>query len=127
MSELVNFAKAELRAAGLFDPDADYDGAIAGTVVSLMETFSAYGHSGVSAEHTLDVFDKLARHIPLTPLTGEDDEWEEHEVSLKAAPLWRNRRCPTILKNEDRAWDTAKGGSYSSGAHGRVTFPYAVE
>jgi hypothetical protein len=114
---LMKFVKSELRAAGLFDADADYDGAIATTVVALVETFSAYGHSGGSAEQTLAVFDKLVRRIPLTPLTGEDDEWEERRDD---EPFWRNTRCPTVCKDLVTAWDSARGDK-------TITFPYAVE
>jgi hypothetical protein len=115
MSELVKFAKSELRAAGLFDEDADYDGEIAPVVVSLMETFTAYGHSGGSASRTLAIFDKLARHIPITPLTGEDDEWREYEG------IWQNTRYHTVFKDKDGvAWDTANHNM-------PVHFPYTVE
>jgi hypothetical protein len=119
MSELVNFAKAELRASGWFDADADYDGAIAPVVVSMMETFTAYGQSGGSADITVNVFAKLARHIPLTPLTGEDDEW--YEPLEMSEPRWQqNKRCHTIFRDKDRAWDSARGDK-------TVTFPYTVE
>ncbi len=115
MSELVKFAKAELRAAGLFDTDADYDGAVAANVVALMETYTAYGHSGGSAEATLGIFNKLANHKPLTPLTGEDDEWDD----TASEGLQCNNRCPTVFRDGERAWDTANHEK-------RVTFPYTV-
>jgi len=118
MSELVSFAKSELRTAGLFDADADYDGAVAANVVALMETFCAYGHSGGSAGATLGLFNKLAQHKPLTPLTGEDDEWVEVSSEDHHA-LFQNARCSTVFKQDDIAWDSTTG-------HRPVKFPYSV-
>ena len=121
MSELVKFAKAELRRAGLFDADADYDGAVGANVVALMETFCAYGHSGGSAAITLALFSKLADHKPITPLTGEDDEWEivEHQSKDDLPFRMQNIRCPTVFREGEIAWDTSKG-------HKPITFPYTV-
>ena len=128
MSSLLKFTKAELRAAGLFDTDADYDGLVASNVVSLMETFVAAGHSGGSAELTLQAFDKLARHMPLTPLTGEDDEWEDRS-DMSGYPLWQNKRCTSVFKDNEHAWAVRDPSTASDLGDGRcydVTFPYTV-
>lgn len=61
MSNLVTHAESELRRAGLFDADSDYDGAIGEAVMDLIRVFSAQGHSGASAEMVLAIFNKLAR------------------------------------------------------------------
>jgi hypothetical protein len=121
MSSLVQHAKYELRAAGLFDPDADYDGAVATCATTLMEVFTAYGHSGGSLEQTLAVFDKLARGKPLSPLTGEDDEWESPEHSKAEHPqMLQNKRYHLIFKDDEMAWNVAVGRE-------PITFPYTVE
>lgn len=102
MSDLVRFARAELRAAGLFHEDADYNGDVAVQVMALMETLCAYGHSGASQKATLDAFVRLAAHKPLTPLTGEDDEWPRVSTETHdGASIWRNLRDPSVFKNED--------------------------
>lgn len=105
----------------MFDADADFNGDVAPCIVSMMETFTAYGHSGGSAEVTLSAFDRLAHFKPLTPLTGADDEWID-QTAISAAPMWQNRRCHEVFKDEDGAW-IAKPGK------GRIpiTFPYTVE
>lgn len=121
MSELVKFAKSELRAAGLFDPDADYDGAVATSVVAIMETFTSYGHSGGSAAQTLNLFEKLAAHKPITPLTGADDEWTDMS-KYSDGHIWQNKRCPTVFKDKDRAWITLPGSVVKY-----ISFPYSVE
>lgn len=117
MTSLLQTAKAELRAAGMFADDADYDGDIAVQVMALMETFCAYGHSGASAAQTLLTFDRLVQGKPLTPLTGDDNEWDDvHDV----AGVQQNLRCSTVFRDGDRAWDTVK-------RHKPITFPYIVE
>jgi hypothetical protein len=98
MSSLVRHAKAELRLAGMFSPDSDYDGEIAPVVVALMETFTAYGHSGNSAKMTLDLFYMLAQGLPITPLTGDESEWEDRS-SVSGYPIWQNKRCSSVFKD----------------------------
>lgn len=118
MSSLVQHAKRELRAAGLFDADADFNGDVAVHVTSLMEVFTAYGHSGGSAERTLEVFEKLARGMPLTPLTGEDDEWETPKGT--SGQMMVNTRCYRVFKDDEMAWDVNNGRV-------PLSFPYQPE
>lgn len=120
MSELVKFAKAELRAAGMFDADADFNGDVAACVVAMMETFTAYGHSGGSAYLTLQAFAKLADHKPLTPLTGEDDEWIDRTELNSGTPMWQNKRCSSVFKDKDDAWIIIDKGVVP------IKFPYTV-
>lgn len=100
-------------------------------VEDMMLVFALEGHSGFSASYALDIFQRLAKFQPLTPLTGEDDEWNQ-----VAEDMWQNRRCSNIFKN-------SSGGAYVSdhyvfrdpdGAHfigfgsqKRITFPYSPE
>jgi hypothetical protein len=78
MSNLLEFARDEMRRAGLYDADADYGpGEIAQCVEKMIEAFRSYGHSGGSADKTLAVFDRVVRFKPLTPLTSEPSEWTE--------------------------------------------------
>lgn len=119
MSSLLQHAKFELRNAGLFDADADYNGDVAVQATSLMEVFAAYGHSGGSAEETLSVFGKLARGMPLSPLTGEDDEWKKPD-GAKSDQILQNKRCMHVFKDADIAWDVRSG-------YVPITFPYTVK
>lgn len=121
MSSLLNHAKSELRAAGLFAPDADYNGEVAVAVIALVELFASQGHSGGSADATVAIFAKLASFKPLLPLTGEDDEWIDRSVE-SGYPLWQNNRYSSVFKNDKIAWDVKL-------MDGRlpITFPYAVK
>ncbi len=95
MSSLVEFAENELRLAGFFDSDSDYSEMLGEAVLNLIKAFAEEGHSGTSAEQTLQLFECLARYHPLSPLTGFDDEWEECWENH-----WQNKRAPNIFKDE---------------------------
>jgi hypothetical protein len=124
---LLSFAESELRLAGLFDENSDYNGEIGKTVMELMEVFSNQGHSGFSANMTINIFKKLANFTPLTPLTGEDDEWMEIGENL-----YQNKRAPFMFKDSQGAYNLEgkvfrepNGSCYtSSNSKVYVTFPY---
>lgn len=61
MSRLIEHATAELNKHGLMDKDADYDGELGKGVLELITVFAGQGHSGMSAEMTIQLFEKLAR------------------------------------------------------------------
>lgn len=46
-------------------------------ILEIIEVFSNQGHSGFSAGYAISVLERLLRYKPLTPLTGEPDEWNE--------------------------------------------------
>jgi hypothetical protein len=73
---LVEYARAELQRAGMFDKDADYGGELGPIVMQLMQHFADGGHSGGSAQLALELFERLARYRPLTPI---DNPLNKHE------------------------------------------------
>ena len=93
LANLKAHAEEELRRAGLFDKDSDYDGMLAEAVMELMEVFADQGHSGFSAMLTLDLFNRLGQYQTLTPITGDITEWNDVSCySTSGPPLWQNRR-----------------------------------
>jgi len=79
---LAEYVEKELRDAGAFDEDSNYGG-IGPEVMELIRVFVAQGHSGGSADLVLNVFNRVARFKPLSPLknpmvTGEYIEYKEH-------------------------------------------------
>jgi hypothetical protein len=122
MSSLLQHAKSELRRAGLYDADADFDGDIAVQVENLVQTFVAYGHSGGSSDLTLEYFNRVINHKPITPLTGEDDEWTDVEEYQPGQPLWQNKRDSRVFKDDKgRAWIITDKGTMTY-----ITFPYST-
>jgi hypothetical protein len=98
---LVKYAESELRRAGLFDADSDYDGAIGPAVLELVEKFAAQGHSGFSAHLTLSLFDTVAHFKPLSPITSDPNEWME----VESGKMWQSKRSPTLFsKDGGKTW-----------------------
>ena len=124
---LVSFAKEELTRAGLFDKDSDYGGMMGDAVMKMIDAFAKEGHSGFSAGMAISLFSRLARYEPLSPLTGDDDEWNEVDSGV-----YQNRRCPTVFKDADgvynvegRIFREPSGVCYTSrDSRVPVVFPY---
>lgn len=100
MSNLTTFAEREVRAAGLLDKDSDYEGELGKDVLELVRVFADQGHSGMSASFVTQLFGKLARYQPLSPLTGEDDEWNE-----VGEGVFQNKRCSTVFRENGEAYN----------------------
>lgn len=101
---LVSHAEAELRRAGLFDKDSDYEGMMGKAVLELVEAFAKQGHSGFSAHQALDIFDKVARWKTLTPLTSDPDEWSDVS-EMSGQPMWQSKRDPSYFsKDGGKSW-----------------------
>lgn len=97
----VEWAEAELRRAGLFDKDSDYEGMIGEEVLKLVQTFSEAGHSGYSAMLAAQIFGELSAWKPLTPLTDDPDEWMHIEESMVGnAITWQSRRNPSAFSSD---------------------------
>lgn len=126
-SNLVRHAERELRLAGLFEPDSDYGGALGPAILNLVREFSSEGHSGASAAVAIKIFQKVANFEPLTPLTGEPDEWNEVGTNL-----FQNKRCSHVFKEGNHTYDSEgrifreSNGSCHMTSNSRVdiTFPY---
>jgi hypothetical protein len=120
MSTLVAYAKQELKAAGLYDDDAEYGGDIKDAVLELVTTFAKQGHSGGSAPIVVSLFSKLASFEPLGPITGAEAEWVEVDGGV-----FQNARCGSVFKAgkdgkpyylDAIIWRTQTGNTYSGSA-----------
>lgn len=76
-------------------------------VLELIEVFANQGHSGFSAGYVLGLFDQLVHFMPLSPLTGGDEEWNDVSMySTDKRPLYQNKRCSRVFKEADgRVYD----------------------
>jgi len=124
---LVEHAKREFELLG-WPGDREMQAVVCRNLVELLEVFAEQGHSGSSAPYVLNLFDKLARFEPISPLTGEDDEWCE-----VGDGLFQNRRCSAVFKSEvvGAYWIEGKvfrdpDGSMYTNSESRVpvTFPW---
>jgi hypothetical protein len=94
VSNLIEHAKYELKKAGLFDKDSDYEGMIGEAVMELIEKFSEQGHSGMSASIVANIFAELVMYKPLGGINGTPDEWSE-----VAENLLQNKRLGSVFKD----------------------------
>jgi len=100
MNDLIEHAKRELTLAGMFDKDADYNGALAPEIMELVKLFSSQEHSGASAGITIGVLGRLLRFQTLTPITSNPDEWTD-----VGEELWQSKRNPAIFsKDGGKTW-----------------------
>lgn len=101
---LIEFAKDELNLLGYSEDSTDeVNRWIYHDVMELVTKFSEQGHSGTSANYVIGIVMKLLRFKPLTPLTGEDDEWSE---CLGLTGRFQNKRNSAVFKrkNGDAYW-----------------------
>lgn len=110
MRTLSEHARHELQAAGCLH-DA-YPNSASTQVLDLISLFET-SNDIFSTRLVTILFSRLANREPLTPLTGEDDEWE-----LYTEDLWVNKRYPNVRKGPDGvAYDAREPNK-------RITFPY---
>lgn len=100
-SSFVTWARSEIERAGLFDQDSDYEGMLGTEVMRMVETFSAAGHSGFSAQLAASIFARLSAWKPLTPITDAPDEWMHIDEDMAGEPnLWQSRRQPSLFSHD---------------------------
>lgn len=109
MSKYIEHAMREFRAAGWIDENGKYNDEmqemICNHVLNLLNVFHGEGHSGFSANYTVNLFEKLARYNPISPLTGDDWEWEDVSEHNDGNPLWQNKRATNVFKDANGAYD----------------------
>ena len=130
MSNLVDYAKDELKRIGMIDSGEAYNDLATKAILDLIELFSSQGHSGFSAPYVINVFSRLAMFKPLSPLTGDDDEWNEVSDGL-----FQNKRYSAVFKNKDGVTYNVDGKVFTDDgevwytcrdSRVNVTFPYVV-
>ena len=139
LSNLVSYAESEMDRIGLTNED-EYNGMMREHILKMVKLFAEEGHSGFSGRYALDLLTKLLDFKPLTPLTGEDDEWTDIS-DYGDSPRYQNKRRSSVFKNPDGEcydidgkvfWEWYRdenGKAYKSyysnyGCRLPVTFPY---
>ena len=130
MSNLVDYAKDELKRIGMIDSREAYNDWATKAILDLISLFDSQGHSGFTASYVAYMFHRLAMLKPVSPLTGEDDEWKD-----VGGGRFQNKRYSAVFKDKDgtvynvegkvftddgKVWYTSKDSMVN------VTFPYLV-
>ena len=130
MSNLVDYAKDELKRIGMIGSGDPYNEGVAKAILDLIELFESQGHTGFTAPYTINAFKRLAMFKPLSPLTGKDDEWNE-----LGDGKFQNKRYSSVFKDKDGTAYNIDGKAFtddgevwytSKDSRVNVTFPYTV-
>ena len=139
MSNILDHAKDELDRIGMTEDSPDeMTRMMRKHILHMMQEFANEGHSGFSAYYAISILTKLMDFKPLSPLTGEDNEW-----NLVGDGHWQNKRRSSVFKDSDGScydidgkvfWEWYKdedgiiSKSYYTSRDSRVpvTFPYTV-
>lgn len=101
---LVKHAKKEFYLAGWCDENGVYSDdmqkMMAENLLEAIDVIAKQGHTGFSMGYFRKHLDHLLDYKILTPLTGEDDEWIEHDDGL-----FQNKRMTTVFKRDGKAYD----------------------
>lgn len=102
-SNIIIHAKRELPG---FDPNADdMDKLMAKQLIQMVSVFSHHNHSGFSASFATSLLNGILKFEPLSPLTGEESEWElvtYPSPDKKGETLYQNKRCSRVFKRVDK-------------------------
>ena len=131
MSNLVDYAKNELKKIGMIDSGEPYNDLVTKAILDLIELFASQDHSGFTAPYVINVFSRLAKFKPLSPLTGEDDEWNDvgdghlqnkryHAVFKDKEGIAYNIEWKVFTNDNGETWYTCRDSRVN------VTFPYVV-
>lgn len=93
-SRLVTWARHELE---LIPKDEDgVQDYINSQILDILNVFCEQGHSGTSAPYMISILTRLMGWKPITPLTGDSDEWEKVDEHT-----YQNKRCSAVFKNSE--------------------------
>ena len=94
----IKYAEKELDLIGMSaDSEDEMNLAMRDHILRMIRVFSQEGHSGFSAAYAVSCLEKLLRYEPLSPLTGEDDEWTE--LDYDEDTTYQNKRCGRVFKD----------------------------
>ena len=87
MSNLATHARRELELSVQYAEDPAYSESI----ISAIDAFASYDHSGASASIARDQLDRLLNFENLAPLTSDPAEWIDRTTET-GRPFWQNSR-----------------------------------
>jgi hypothetical protein len=116
---IISQAKFELEKANIGEEES-------AVLLTILGTFFAQFDSGGAVYATIPILQRLLCGQPLTPLTGEDDEWYEPFADGDA---FQNKRCSSVFKTKFSVphFNLSPGDAYdidSKKGIEKITFPY---
>lgn len=135
----VEHAEYELKLAGYnidkankkkrIDSSQDYADRVAQCVLELLKVFSKQGHSGMSADFTIQLFNRLVKHKALTELTDNPDEWvdavaEGYQEENSTSARYQSKRDYSCFSYDLKTYydmDAAENNIYERDENGKFT------
>ena len=134
MSLTLKHAKRELALLGYKLPEEytdenDPNKWVCDNILELLEVFGKQGHSGQTAPYVIGMFFKLASHEPITPLTGEDSEWEKVDFqtlqNIRCTRVFKNKNTGKIFDIQRKIFEEPDGARFvNNNSLVDITFPY---
>lgn len=121
------------------EKDHEYGKMVHESVMKLLELYSRESGSALSAGFILEEFKRLAAFKPLTPLLGDESEWEDCFADSDGTMHQQNKRCPHVfrIKGDNSTAEDCEGIAFStdegrtwftnSHSHVKISFPYVVK
>ncbi len=106
---IISQAKDELRRINFGKADSQ-------AMIEILERFFEQWESGGAVWAAAPVLQRLIAGKPLSPLSGDDDEWRE-----VGEGVFQNLRCSTVFKQDGKIYDIDVEG------RPQITFPYNPE
>lgn len=97
MSNLYEYAQREMDHAWPPDKRDEMQSVIVQNILDIVKVFCDQGHSGMSAPYVIAILKRVLNWKPISPLTGEDDEWRT--VHGCDGDLQQNIRCSCVFRN----------------------------
>lgn len=93
--EWKNWALEEVKKAGLYDKEIGKD------LEELINVFDKQDHSSFSVNWLAELFYRLVKWKPLSPLTNNPDEWVKI-MEKDGEPFYLSRRYPFLIASESQ-------------------------
>ncbi len=106
---LIEHAAYELHKAKIANSDDPELKQVAINTMALIRRIDKMNMSEKQLEYTLQAFQGLANHQPLSPITTDPDEWEKFEIKRKNVDtdeeevrvIWQSRRMPSLFSEDE--------------------------
>ena len=96
---------------GLINPDYEHDemqNMIELDILEILDIICNQSHSGFSHEYLVNCLIPLLKDRPITPLTGNDWEWDINVYGDD-----QNKRCPKVFRRKDGTAYNINGRAFS--------------
>ena len=134
---LVSYAESELNKILKTCKDSESlntEKKINDNILNIVKLFAEQHHTGLTAHYCINILMKLLNYRPLSPLTGNEDEWLE--LNIDENIVAQNIRCPEVFKDsQGRSYITTgkvfsedEGHTWFTNKDSKVyiEFPYEV-